>query len=319
MGAGYTSGNGGSAVASATATGADNISAHANASGGAAGVGKSTIPVSGSSGPPAANGINGTASATASATVTNLGGTGYAFTYASGSTGNATAQATAMGAGNINFLRSTSISSIPASTAAGITSSNSASGLGTNSSPGSNYAYGILFPTGPQLASSQTGNPNNQATFGPTNPTHAVAIGLLDDYGQASASAFSSTLSLAFTQPVTNLEVGLLNPAEDFYSVPFDNLEFSVTIDGNTAIDMNFSTVTDANAYFTDRVLSFAGPAQNVTVAMGMTSASSPYAGYGLQVEVGAVPEPAVVSFLLVGLAPLVSRRRSRCARACKK
>ena len=324
VGAGYFGGNGGSATATATGTGPGYLGVYAAATGGQGGSGVSTIPISGNNGPPATAGMVGSATASATATTNSIGGLALAGAEANGPSGSATAQAFAMGNGmnSVNYL--TTIASTPAfASLEAVYSARTSAQAGSKTNIPLNLGFdfpenttaaalGGLFPTASAVSTFQSGNPNNQAVFGPGGAVSPLAIGLLVDTSNGLPTPTSSQLTLELTQPVSGFTIGLLNPASS-YTGPFNSLEFEVSIGGSTALDLDFANLAAANSYFTDNVLTFDETGQDVAVSLNLTGPSTGY-NYAVNVEIGVVPEPnaGIIAALGMGLLGLCRLRRDR-------
>jgi hypothetical protein len=127
---------------------------------------------------------------------------------------------------------------------------------------------------------------------------------------------YSSSTQFNFTLAGSaNLMVGLLG--QQSLGAGFDLLKFVIDRNGSVVFSQTFSTLADAQGFFSDHALSLGSYAglQELTLSAELTASGAGGFGFGYVVGTGspvvAVPEPATWLLLLLGCTVILVRCRS--------
>ena len=336
-GAGSLAGNGGTARATATVTAGLSANATASAYGGE-------------------GNTAGNANARAIARATQVGGSAYAAAQAAASRANVVANADAYtrGNGTATARSYNSFSSVGAATAHSHSAGTSGRSIVTGSTAAADGYYGIAATsatfgagnvnTHVDLAQSPKSNGTVAYSFADGEPPLSQVADALGSHAQVAAALAAVTPQIAgigvmgatrdaFAQPdekvyaadaryafsidgSTGIFVGLLDFTGYDSGAPID-LDFRISNFGTLLLDESFTSLTAADAYFTDHALqlgTFSGDV-DLLISFSLTSATMQGAGISYLVATGAltsaVPEPGSWAFLLAGLGVLgmLSRR----------
>jgi hypothetical protein len=318
-GAGATTGvAGGAATASIALTGGNSVTAQSYARGGAAGTVNGGAGAAG--GDATANstanatgaGVSGTASAFASATGgagTSQGGvhaTATALTangqlanvIASGSGSSGTAQSTATTAvsGPVSLVSSVAQSPV-AGTGTALSRAVSTTVFGFNGASNNSYAFATANPNAGFVSSALASHSNlNAALGGATAGVFGTGVeGAF--YASTASGAQEYRSSIDWTLDTTtisgNLIVGLLD--SQTLGTGFTSLNFTIIENGRTVENDTFTSLSAAQAFFTNHVLDLGTFASGPTLSLGMnfdliTSAAA--SGFGEDFLVGATVVP---------------------------
>jgi hypothetical protein len=332
-------GGSGTANASATAAGGDAAQATANAIGGNGGLGTGMGTVSGNGGAATANAnassLTGTASAVASAQAGNPGsitlgavsgqfGAANSSTFAvapiraqgqataNGGMGNATSTALSPATGRFSFVKSIATAQV------GSVARADAQTLVNLAIP--TYSTAITFqaaayiganPSPSEITTRWTSAPAVQAAF-LSNASNAHALGITALQYPASSSpgvhTYSTVLQLNENHPMVTgngLLVGLLNTQQIGDGLGMgDRLRLRAVRNGDTLIDLTFTTNAAFHAFFTNTVLNLGvansglnGENLDVSLLFDLTS-SHPSAGVATQFMVGTPAPTAAITWL---------------------
>jgi hypothetical protein len=332
-------GNGGTADAEVTAitTGTGLSTASATALGG---VGPTALSYGGKGGNATANANasgHGPSTATATAIAGNDGSTGKkgnAIATANSFTTNgrqATAHATGVGgSGIVSTFSETSggiINSVKATTTGQVGSTvstesrvNVAGNVSLLDKTGLNsYALATGLPGGTFSNDVLSTHPNISAAFGASG---ASVLGVGAEGGLLPSDAngvesFSSEIDWLFdtTNLSGHLLVGLLDLVS--FGTGFDSLQFTITKQGVTVLSDTFTSLSIAEAFFSDHVLDLGDITSGIALDLGLSFkliASSMGAGLGTDFIIGAaessspssVPEPATLVYFAIGILVLL-------------
>jgi hypothetical protein len=290
---GGSGGNGGNGTANANAiaTGGGAANAAATATGGAGG----TAAVS-----PGINGVDGAGAATASAT-TSGGAESQALATATGSA--AMAQSTSQTSLGLVSLAKTVASSTTISTA----TTNAIVQTGGNGqslvNPGqSAYAFATTLPDR-SYSTTLIGSASNIAgallgtrdvVFG----TSILGANLSGDGSVSNTYSASSTFDFAYKG---DLVLGLISPLDDT-PMGFQQIDFTVTLDGAEVVDETFTSLAAADAFFDDNVLNLGAVSGVSDIMFSYNLVAGGAGGYGMDLAFGgAVPEPSTWAMMLIG------------------
>jgi hypothetical protein len=340
-----STGNGGNATATASAYGASSVSVTANATGGAAygNQGGATNGTLGFGGNAIANAFgNSTGGGNAQVAANAYGGTsagygGSAFAVATATGGSGLASSTASSAGGLVTSVVTASSAQIGSTGESQSQANVAQGISPQT-----LADGIqatAFDTGlPLMSDSLTALDDAPLTHrdfdingeGPGPQSLVLGLGTLggsySSNGTGASHLYSSDIVETYdTSKLTNdqdLIVGMINARSQ--GLGFDSLQFDIKRAGTDVVNVTFTNVASANAFFKDNPMDLgsitAGEnGTSVTLEFDFNlTASEAGAGYNAQVIFGnatvgsgPVPEPAM-GVVLIGMAGLLTRRVRR-------
>jgi hypothetical protein len=340
FGSGKNGGNGGNGAADASATtGSGPATATASATGGAGGNSGEDILDNGGNG-----GNGGNAVATASATATGGAATatataegGAAGAVAPGGTGvigvagkgDATASATTSGGAKAQSLAtatgstatglSTSETSLSGITAKTVASSSTESASTTNAiaqaggggqtlvNPGqSAYAFATALPEKP-YSTALIGGASNVAgaLLGPREVvlgTSILGASLSGDGSVSNTYSASSTFDFA---PKGDLLLGLISPL-DGAPTDFQQIDFTVTLNGAEVVDEIFTSLATADAFFADDVINLGSVSGATEIKFAYDLVAGGSGGYGMDLAFGgAVPEPSTWATMLIGFGGL--------------
>ena len=139
------------------------------------------------------------------------------------------------------------------------------------------------------------------AVFG----TSILGANLSGDGSVSNTYSASSTFDFSYKG---NLVLGLIAPL-DGAPTDFQQIEFSVTVDGAEVVDEVFTSLAAADLFFGDRVLSLGAVSGATDVTFSYDLVAGGAGGYGMDLAFGgAVPEPSTWAMMLIGLAALATQ-----------
>jgi PEP-CTERM motif len=304
-------GGNGTANASATAGGGGPANAAATAAGGAGG----TAPIA-----PGIAGVDGKAAATASAT-TDGGAKAQSLATATGSA--ARAQSTSQTSLGLVSLAKT----VAAATTESKVTTNAivqAGGAGQFLvNPGqSAYAFATALPD-KSYSTALIGGASNvaDALLGPRDVVFGTSIlgaNLSGDGSVSNTYSASSTFDFAYKG---DLVLGLIAPL-DGAPTDFQQIDFTVTLDGAEVVDETFTSLAAADAFFDDHVLDLGAVSGISDVTFSYDLVAGAAGGYGMDLAFGgAVPEPSTWAMMLIGFGGLgyATARRAEKSRSALK
>ena len=304
LGSGGNGGNGGNGTADATATGSGPATATATATGGMAG---------------GETGVSGKGDATASAT-TRGGAKAQSLATATGSaaTGLSTSKTTQGG-----ITAKTVASSSTESTTTTNAIAQAGGGGQTLVNPGqSAYAFATALPE-KSYSTALIGGASNVAgaLLGPGEVVLGTSILGANLSGDGSATDTYSASSTFDFAAKGDLLLGLISPL-DGAPTDFQQIDFTVTLNGAEVVDEIFTSLAAADAFFADDVINLGSVsgATEITFAYDLVAGGS--GGYGMDLAFGgAVPEPSTWAMMLIGFGGLgcAGLRRARKCRSSLK
>jgi len=335
-------GNGGNAFGSATATGGA-ANATATATGGAGGNG---LPGNGGNG--GVGTANASATSTSGSAATATGGAGGTAPVGLGMNGvdgkgaatasattdsGAKAQSLATATGSEAMAQSTSQTSLgQVSLAKTVASSTTESKATTNAivqaggagqslvNPGqSAYAFATALPD-KAYSTALIGGASTvaNALLGPRDVVFGTSIlgaNLSSDGSVSNAYSASSTFDFAYKG---DLVLGLIAPL-DGAPTDFQQIDFTVTLDGTEVVDETFTSLAVADAFFDDHVLDLGAISgiSDVTFSYDLVAGGAGAYGMDLAFGGGAVPEPSTWAMMLIGFRGLGYAAARRAGKSC--
>jgi PEP-CTERM motif len=139
---------------------------------------------------------------------------------------------------------------------------------------------------------------SRDAVFG----TSILGANLSGDGSVTDTYSASSTFDLAYRG---DLMLGLIAPL-DGAPTDFQQIDFTVTVDGTEALTRSFTSLAMADAFFADQVLNLGSVSGVADVTFSYDLVAGGAGGYGMDLAFGgAVPEPSTWAMMLIGLAGL--------------
>ena len=293
---GGNGGNGGNGTANATANAAGGgaATAMATATGGAAGTALYG---------PGINGVAGTSSATASATTT---GGAKAQSLATAINSPASAQSTAATSlGRVSLAQT-----VASASTASIATTNAIAQGGDGQmlvNPGqSAYAFATALPS-KSYSSALIGGASMVAgaLLGPGEVVLGTSILGANLSGDGSAmDTYSASSTFDFASK-GDLLLGLIAPL-DGAPTGFQQIDFTVTLDGAEVVKEAFTSLLTADAFFDDQVINLGAVSGVADLIFSYDLVAAGAGGYGMDLAFGgAVPEPSTWAMMLVGFGGL--------------
>jgi hypothetical protein len=291
-GSGGRAAGGGAATAAIALTGANVVNATATASDGAGGSLSGGVAATSSA---TSIGMQGSATAHAKAT-TEGGQLATANATATGATGSDDSTAVTQGTRVVTTVSAFAQAPV-GSTATTLAESNSGNQLGSSGFNGTNdnsYAFATEVPNSSLVTGILNANSNLETALG-------TVFGLGTEGASYSTTASGSrtyTDTIAWTLNTTGLSgdliAGLIN--DQSFGSGFDSLDFNVVENGTTIFDQNFTTLSDAQTFFTNHPLDLgtlpSGSNQVIDFNFSLTTSASG-AGFGAQFLLGMMPQLA--------------------------
>jgi hypothetical protein len=234
--------------------------------------------------------------------------------------GGAKAQSVATATGSAAQAQSTSETSLgPVSLAKTVASSTTESKATTNAivqaggagqslvNPGqSAYAFATALPD-KSYSTALIGGASNVAgaLLGPRDVvfgTSFLGANLSGDGSVSNDYRASSTFDFAYKG---DLVLGLIAPL-DGAPTDFQQIDFTVTLDGAEVVDETFTSLAAADAFFDDHVLDLGAVSGISDVTFSYDLVAGGAGGYGMDLAFGgAVPEPSTWAMMLIGFGGL--------------
>lgn len=264
------------------------------------------------------DGVSSTVRASATAVTRDVGGISRAAAFATGGDVAATAQAQAIigGGRQVSFRASTQGARGEFSDGGYASSTASSEAISLLLPENSGRAYNIARVG---AASDGAVTPGAAVAAGIANVAgagvHAGGFDAVSSYGRQNSTGEFQFLSGAGE----HLLLGFI--AATVEGAGFDTLDLTISNHGTLLFSQTFTSVDDANLFFTDRVLDlgvFGAGAQNLSVSSSLNFAA--YGGYafsyvlGTGAAVSAVPEPSAWWMMMLGIGGVllaVRRRRT--------
>src|ERR1700722_11024147 len=128
------------------------------------------------------------------------------------------------------------------------------------------------------------------------------AQNLSGDGSVSNAYSASSTFDFAYKG---DLVLGLIPPL-DGAPTDFQQIDFTVTLDGAEVVDETFTSLAAADAFFDDHVLDLGAVSGISDVTFSYDLVAGGAGGYGMDLAFGgAVPEPSTWAMMLIGFGGL--------------
>ena len=139
---------------------------------------------------------------------------------------------------------------------------------------------------------------SRDAVFG----TSILGANLSGDGSVTDTYSASSTFDLAYRG---DLMLGVIAPL-DGTPTDFQQIDFTVTVDGTEALTRSFSSLATADAFFADQVLNLGSVSGVADVTFSYDLVAGGAGGYGMDLAFGgAVPQPSTWAMMLIGFAGL--------------
>ncbi len=148
--------------------------------------------------------------------------------------------------------------------------------------------------------------------------TSILGANLSGDGSVSNTYSASSTFDFAYKG---DLVLGLIAPL-DGAPTDFQQIDFTVTLDGADVVDETFTSLAAADAFFDDHVLDLGAVSGVSDVTFSYDLVAGGAGGYGMDLAFGgAVPEPSTWAMMLIGFGGLgyAATRRARKGRSALK
>jgi hypothetical protein len=177
------------------------------------------------------------------------------------------------------------------------------------------HSYATAAPTAASAAAALANAPQAAAALANDQIIGIGAIGISGSYFKTQMNEVATANYEFTTTGAGYLTLGLFGGTQKYSHDDDNQISFSISSHGEELFSRSFATATDAQLFFTDRVVNLgilAGGVQELLVTTTFDARTYNYFGFRYVFGVSPVPEPQTWLLMLLGSAVVAARMRRR-------